>query len=102
VSELFLPNVVGKLGDGDQSALNLGNLDTLGEVGLDDVSNGQEIRHSLTASPGKLADFLANGHSSTLEESGYHSMVLAEHELAEKMLLVSGLITEKKNFGHFD
>jgi len=93
---------VGKLGDGDESALNLGNLDTLGEVGLDDIANGQEVRHSLTASPGKLTDFLTEGHSGTLEESGDHSMVLAEHELAEKMLLISGLITEKKNLRHFD
>lgn len=91
-----------KLRNSDEGALNLGNLDTLGEVGFDDVANGQEVGHSLATSPGKLANFLTDGNSGTLEESGDDSMVLALDELAEEMLLISGLITKKKNLRHFD
>jgi hypothetical protein len=95
-----IPNVVSQLSNGDKSALKLGNANSLGKVGVDQVVDGQEVRHGLTASPGKLADFLAEGCSSTLHEGSHNRMIFSLNELAEKLLLVGGLVAED-NKRHF-
>lgn len=86
-----------ELSDGDESALDLGDLLALAVVCLDKVGDGQEVRDDASLDLGKSLHLLSQSNAGPLEESSQKSVVLPAADLAEELSLVGCLVAEDVN-----
>jgi hypothetical protein len=95
-------DVVTKLGDGDQGALEVRKLQTLLVVEVEQVVEGHEIWNGIALRARELGNLCAHGNDGTLQEVEDKSILGSQDHLTEQRVLLGGLIAEKKNVRHFD
>lgn len=91
------PNEMRELSDGHESALNLGNLETLLIVCFYEVVQVQEIGNGSALDFGESLDLLTQGETGTLEERRQQGVILAGDDLAQERILISGLIPKDED-----